>query len=130
MELVIFISVVSLCAIALVWLTTRPGKSRKQDHQSKKQTKEARANLLATPSEYLLSKPGEVWRTKREQSVATSRGAEHSATSAFSAEPGYDGYSRRDRHDFIVGTAQIRKKDLDEDVAVTPVEYKEDKAAG
>ena len=50
--------------------------------------------------------------------------------STFSGESEYDGYSRRDRHDFIVGTAQIRKKELDEDAAMTPVEFKDDKAAG
>jgi hypothetical protein len=90
--------------------------------------KKQQADLLSTPSSYLLSNSGEVWRQKRQKAaedvIVTNRFVPKSVSAG---EPEYDGFSRRDRHHVVVGTAHIKKEDHIDEVAAR---RKENKAAG
>lgn len=133
MEIIYFIMFVAACAVLLMWAAGKSGKKRKNQAKTQALRAQARgkkqqADLLSTPSSYLLSNRGEVWRQKREKAVedviATNRFVPKSVSAG---EPEYDGFSRRDRHHVVVGTAHIKKEDhIDE-----PAEHrKENKAAG
>jgi len=133
MEIVYFIMFVAACAVVLMWAAGKSGKKRKE--QAKTQTlrakapgKKPQADLLNTPSSYLLSNSGDVWRQKRQKAaedvIVTNRFVPKSVSAG---EPEYDGFSRRDRHHVVVGTAHIKKEDhIDEPAAHS----KENKAAG
>jgi hypothetical protein len=133
MEIIYFIVFVAACAVLLMWVAGKSGKSRKKqakDRASRAQAqgKKQQADRLSTPSSYLLSNSGEVWRRKRQKAaedvIVTNRFVPKSVSAG---EPEYDGFSRRDRHHVVVGTAHIKKEDhIDEPASA----HKENKAAG
>lgn len=130
MEIVLFISFIAVCAVVLMLAS---GKSRKDGNAAQKRkaiARKTRQDLLATPSEYTLSKAEKVWHTRRNSAnVGVSR------TNAFVArslgqDPEYDGYSRRDRHHVRDRNAHIKTEAHTEEPQMTSIEYKESKAAG
>jgi len=130
MEIIYFIMFVAACAILLMWAAGKSGSKRKQ--QAKKRAirgKQKQADLLSTPSTYLLANRGEVWRQKRQKAaedvIVTNRFVPKSVSAG---EPEYDGFSRRDRHHVVVGTAHIKKEDHVDEVGATRRE--DSKAAG
>ena len=123
METTFFIVFVIACTVALGWFIARQGKQKRTAGRTRlnQKTKKAKADLLATPSSYLLSRSDEVWQSKRAKDrddvIATNRFAPRSETSG---QPEYDGYSRRDRSHIVVGTAYIKKEDHIDEVAARP----------
>ena len=61
-----------------------------------------------------------------EDVIATNRFVPKSVSAG---EPEYDGFSRRDRHHVVVGTAHIKKEDHVDGPIMTPVPYKKGQAA-
>jgi len=117
----------------LVWAAGKSGRKRREQAntqalRAKARGKNQQADLLSTPSSYLLSNSGEVWRQKRQKAaedvIVTNRFVPKSVSAG---EPEYDGFSRRDRHHVVVGTAHIKKEDHIEEPAA---HRKENKAAG
>ena len=131
MEIVFFIVFVLVCALGLMWAA---GRSKKEDPnvalKRKAKAKENRADLLTTPSNYLLSNRGDVWQKKRQNAaedvIVTNRFVPKSVSAG---EPEYDGFSRRDRHHVVVGTAHIKKEDHVDEPAMTSIDYDKGQAA-
>jgi len=133
MEIIYFVLFVAACAVVLMWAAGRSGKKNKSQRRAeaskaRSQTRKQQTDLLSTPSSYLLSNSGEVWRQKRQKAaedvIVTNRFVPKSVSAG---EPEYDGFSRRDRHHVVVGTAHIKKEDHIEEPAA---HRKENKAAG
>jgi len=130
MEIIYFIMFVAACAILLMWAAGKSGSKRKQQAKNRAiRGKQKQADLLSTPSTYLLANRGEVWRQKRQKAaedvIVTNRFVPKSVSAG---EPEYDGFSRRDRHHVVVGTAHIKKEDHIDEVAAARRE--DSKAAG
>jgi len=134
METIYFIMFVAVCAALLVWASSKGGRNRSRSAKTRESGKRTRvkkqqADLLSTPSSYLLANRGEVWRQRREKAVedviATNR---YVPKSISAGEPEYDGFSRRDRHHVVVGTAHIKKEDHIDEPASSG--RKQNKAAG
>lgn len=99
METIYFLVFVGICAFAVVWVARRP---RAKTHLGKKHgsshTDRSSEKLIPTTRDVLSSRE-EVWAARKKQT-----GQDFSAPKRFvprseaSAEPLYDGYSRRDRH--------------------------------
>jgi hypothetical protein len=99
METIYFLIITGVIAFAIVWFARRPKtntdlaarKARKDFAESDK--------LLKTPAGHRLSRKEELWEERRRQARKG-----HNEPGKFvpkfqkSAEPEYDGYSRRDRH--------------------------------
>jgi len=135
MEIIYFIMFVAACAVLLMWAAGKSGRQRKQQAKTrglreKARGKQQQADLLSTPSNYLLANRGEVWRQKRQKAaedvIVTNRFVPKSVSAG---EPEYDGFSRRDRHHVVVGTAHIKKEDHIEEAA-TARRKDSNKAAG
>jgi len=131
MEIVYFISFVVLCALILKWAF---GRSAKKAELAQKRTRvrhQRQSELLSTPTNYVLSRGDEVWRKKLEKGaedvIVTNRYVPKS-TSAGEAE--YDGYSRRDRHHVVVGTAYIKDEDHIEETAAAARQQKRGPVTG
>jgi len=133
MEIIYFVLFVAACAVVLMWAAGRSGRKSKSQRRAeaskaRSQTRKQQTDLLSTPSSYLLSNRGEVWRQKRQKAaedvIVTNRFVPKSVSAG---EPEYDGFSRRDRHHVVVGTAHIKKEDHIEEPAA---HRKENKAAG
>lgn len=116
MEIIYFIVFVAACAALLLWASSKSGKNRSRraetrESRTRARVKKQQADLLSTPSSYLLANRGEVWRQKRQKAVedviVTNRFVPKSVSAG---EPEYDGFSRRDRHHVVVGTAHIKKE--------------------
>ncbi len=122
-----FIAFVVACVLVVAWMAD---KSKKQNARlaakQKTKAKTQRTELLTTPSDYLLANRDHVWQKKRttaaEDVIITNRFTPRSQSRG---EPEYDGFSRRDRHHVVVGTAYIKKEDHIEEPSMTAVEYKE-----
>ena len=133
MEVLYFIAFVSLCAVIVIAATSSSKKKQKDQvrQQQKVKARKAQTELLSTPANYLLSRPEDVWRSKRIKHVedvsVTNRFVPRSKSAG---EPEYDGYSRRDRHHVIVGTAHIKEADKVAEPSMSEVEYKQGKSAG
>jgi len=134
MEIIYFIIFVVACAILLMWAAGKSGSKRKQQAKNRAirdtaRGKQKQADLLSTPSSYLLANRDEVWRQKRQKAaedvIVTNRFVPKSVSAG---EPEYDGFSRRDRHHVVVGTAHIKKEDHVDEVAAARRE--DSKAAG
>jgi hypothetical protein len=126
MEIFYFIAFVVACVLLVAWMTD---KSKKQNAKlaakRKTKAKTQQTERLSTPSDYLLSNRDHVWQKKRamraEDVIVTNRFAPRSQSKG---EPEYDGFSRRDRHHVVVGTAYIKKEDHIDDLSKTAVENK------
>lgn len=132
MEVLYFIAFVSVCAVIVV-AAVRPSKKKQKEQvrqQHKLRSKKAQTELLSTPANYTLSRTDQVWRSKRRKHVedvtVTNRFVPRSKSAG---EPEYDGYSRRDRHHVIVGTAHIKEADQAAEPSMSEVEYKQGKSA-
>jgi hypothetical protein len=133
MEIVYFIMFVAACAMLLLWATRKSGRRRK-DHallREQARLKKQQADLLSTPSSYLLANRSEVWAKKRqngaEDVIVTNRFVPKSVSAG---EPEYDGFSRRDRHHVVVGTAYIKKEDHVDEAVKPAAGHKEGSASG
>lgn len=127
MEIVYFVSFVAGCAVIAVWVVVRSNKRRTPGHE---RLKKAQKDLLHTPSQYTLSRPDQVWRTRRHS--ADTLGVNR--TNAFVArslgqDPEYDGYSRRDRHHVRDRNAHIKAEPHVEEPSGSSVDYKKNRAA-
>jgi hypothetical protein len=132
MEIVYFIVFIAACAGLVMWAT---GKSEKRNSAEKAlknrvKVRQDQSELLTTPANYLLANRGEIWQKKRmhvtEDVIATNRFVPKSVSAG---EPEYDGFSRRDRHHVVVGTAHIKKEDHVDEPRMAPVPYKKGQAA-
>ena len=107
METVIFLIFVGACAFIAVWVTRKSGKQR---------------NLPKTPSEKLtptthdrLSRKEDIWEARRQFAQKNlSSVQKYVPKSAATAEPEYDGYSRRDRH-HLTTAGRVKKESHIED---------------
>jgi hypothetical protein len=125
MEIVYFIAFIVVCAFVVMWAT---GKSKKQTElaqQRKAKVKKSRAELLETPADYTLSRPGQLWFTRKTASALGVTPTNLFAPKSQAPEPEYDGYSRRDRHHLLDPKAAIKKEARVEEPRVSSVEYKE-----
>ena len=119
-----FIAFVVACVLVLAWMTD---KSKKQNAKlaakRKTKAKTQHTERLSTPSDYLLSNRDHVWQKKRttaaEDVIVTNRFVPRSQSKG---EAEYDGFSRRDRHHVVVGTAYIKKEDHIDEPSKTAVE--------
>jgi len=131
MEIVYFISFVVLCALILKWAFGRSAKKAEQTRKQNRVRQKRQSELLSTPTNYVLSRGDEVWRKKREMGaddvIVTNRFVPKSTSAG---DPEYDGYSRRDRHHVVVGTAYIKDEDHIEETATTARPQKQGPAAG
>jgi hypothetical protein len=131
MQLVYFLLFIGVCSGAVYWATRKSRKQNALDRQQRRdKAAKTRAELLTTPPDYLLSHPKAVWSTKRrrgtEDVIATNR---FTPKSESSGGPEYDGYSRRDRHHVVVGTAYIKEEDHIEEPATTTAAARKHKGA-
>jgi len=131
MEIVYFISFVVLCALILKWAFGRSAKKAELAQKRNKLRRKQQSELLSTPTSYVLSRGDEVWRKKREKGaedvIVTNRFVPKSTSAG---EPEYDGYSRRDRHHVVVGTAYIKDEDHIEEAGAAERQQKRGPAAG
>ena len=113
MEIFYFIAFVVACVLVVAWMADK-SKKRNARMAAKKKARvpTQRAELLTTPSNYLLANRDNVWQKKRhsatEDVIVTNRFVPRSKSRG---EAEYDGFSRRDRHHVVVGTAYIKKED-------------------
>ena len=106
---------------------TDKSKKKNAELSAKRKTvaQTQRTKMLTTPSDYLLANRDHVWQKKRqiaaEDVIITNRFALRSEAGR---EPEYDGFSRRDRHHVVVGTAHIKKESHVEEPSKAEVDYK------
>lgn len=121
-----FIAFIVACVLVVAWMTDK-SKKRNAALAAKRKFKvrNQRTDKLATPSDYLLTNRDHVWQRKRataaEDVIVTNRFVPRSQSMG---EAEYDGFSRRDRHHVVVGTAHIKKEDHIEEPSKTAVENK------
>jgi hypothetical protein len=123
MEIVYFIAFIVACAFLVIWST---GKSKKETElaQKRKATiKKSRADLLETPADYTLSRPDQLWFTRKSASALGVTPTNLFAPKSQAPEPEYDGYSRRDRHHLADANATIKKEAHVEEPRMSSVEY-------
>jgi hypothetical protein len=102
MATVIFLIFIGVCAFVVVWMTRRSGKS--QDLATPTSEK-----LIPTTHDRL-SRKEEIWEARREFAEKELASVQKFIPRSEAAEePGYDGYSRRDRH-HLVPKAQAKEK--------------------
>ena len=121
-----FIAFVIACVLVLAWMADKSKKrNARLAAKRKSRVKTQRTEPLATPSDYLLANRENLWQKRRtmaaEDVIVTNRFAPRSQSKG---EPEYDGFSRRDRHHVVVGTAYIKKEDHIDDLSKTAVENK------
>ena len=107
-----FIAFVVACVLVLAWMTDKSKKrNARQAAKRKSRVKTQRTEPLATPSDYLLANRENIWQKRRtmvaEDVIVTNRFTPRSESRG---ESEYDGFSRRDRHHVVVGTAYIKKE--------------------
>ena len=131
MKLVLFISIIVVCAFALAWLLTKTRQSQNPASLRKQQKKKLRTDLLATPADYTLVRQAEMWQTKKLRAYDHDNGATPYAPKTSLKGPRHvDGFSRRDRHDVFVGTAHVVDDDHVEKRPISTLKHREDKTAG
>jgi hypothetical protein len=132
MEIVYFIIFIAACVGLVMWATGKSGSKKKADKalKSKAKVTQNQSELLTTPANYLLANRGQLWENKRkhaaEDVIVTNRFVPKSVSAG---EPEYDGFSRRDRHHVVVGTAHIKKEDHIDQPTMTSIPHKKDRAA-
>jgi hypothetical protein len=125
MEIVYFIAFIVVCAFLVIWST---GKSRKETELAqhrKTKIKKSRADLLETPADYTLSRPDQLWFTRKQASALGVTRTNSFVPRSQALEPEYDGYSRRDRHHVLDPHAAIKKEGQVEEPRMSSIEYKE-----
>ena len=108
MEIVYFIAFIAACAFLVIWGT---GKSKKETELAQKRrakVKKSRAELLETPADYTLSRPDQLWFTRKSTAALGVTPTNLFAPKSEAPEPEYDGYSRRDRHHLTDPNATIK----------------------
>lgn len=110
MELVFFIVFIGACALLVRWAASKSSKETEAALQRKAQAKKARAELLETPADYTLSRPGQLWFTRKSASALGVTPTNAFALKSQAPEPEYDGHSRRDRHHVADRNAVIQKE--------------------
>jgi hypothetical protein len=125
MEIVYFIAFIVVCAVLVMWGTSKSKKETELAQQRKAKVKKARAELLETPADYTLSRPDQLWFTRKKASALGVTRTNAFMPRSEAAEPEYDGYSRRDRHHVLDSNATIKKDPRVEEPRMTSVEYKE-----
>jgi hypothetical protein len=131
MEIVIFVSLVALVVIGLIWANSRSEKRPDAAQQRREQLRKARKELLETPANYTLSRPDQVWHTRRHGATMGVTRTNAFVARSLGQDPEYDGYSRRDRHHLHDHHAHIKTEaHAAEEPRMGSVEYKESGAAG
>lgn len=125
MEIFYFIAFVVAGVLVVAWMADK-SKKRNAKVAAKKNARvpTQRAERLTTPSDYLLANRDNVWQKKRhsaaEDVIVTNRFVPRSKSRG---EAEYDGFSRRDRHHVVVGTAYIKKEDHIDERSKTEVAH-------
>ena len=125
MEALLFLFFITATLCAVVYFmrktssATRAELSRKQKHIQK--TPWQHEDKLVRSSSSRLADKDEVWRTRRQHVALASESANKTVGTRYfkykdGEEPGYDGYSRSDRHH--ITPARIRKERRLEDIKV------------
>lgn len=133
MEIIYFISFIVACSFLLMWATgkSKKRKNTKQGLKRKPRVNKEQSDRLTAPSNYLLANRDDLWQKRREHAaddvIATNRFVPKSVSAG---ETEYDGFSRRDRHHVVVGTAHIKKEDHIDEPAIKSSDYEKGKAAG
>jgi len=125
MEIVYFIAFIVVCAFVVMWATGKSKKATELAQQRKAKVKKSRAELLETPADYTLSRPDQLWFTRKTASALGVTRTNAFALRSQASEPEYDGYSRRDRHHLLDPNAAIKKETHVEEPRMSSVEYKE-----
>jgi hypothetical protein len=100
MEIVYFIAFIVVCAFLVILGTGKSKKETELAHQRKAKFRKSQAELLKTPADYTLSRPDQLWFTRKQASAG--RAHERVCATVRGVEPEYDGYSRRDRHHVLI----------------------------
>ncbi|MCU0988886.1 MAG: hypothetical protein MUE63_04680 [Xanthomonadales bacterium] len=109
MEIVYFIAFIVACAFLVIWSTGKSKKETELAQKRKAKVKKSRAELLETPADYTLSRPDQLWFTRKSASALGVTPTNLFAPKSQAPEPEYDGYSRRDRHHVADPTATIKQ---------------------
>jgi hypothetical protein len=123
MELVYFIAFIVICALLVMWGTAKSKKETELAQQRKAKVKKSRAELLETPASYTLSRPDQLWFTRKTASTLGVAPTNLFAPRSEAPEPEYDGYSRRDRHHVADPNATIKPEAHVEEPVIRSVEY-------
>lgn len=128
MEIVYFITFVVVCGFLVMWATSKSKKETELAQQHKSKLKKSRAELLETPADYTLSRPDQLWFTRKSKSALGVTPTNLFAPKSEAPRPEYDGYSRRDRHhvkdrNAAIKSAAVKKEDRVEEPRMSSVEY-------
>jgi hypothetical protein len=93
-----------------MWSTGKSKKETELAQQRKAKVKKSRAELLETPADYTLSRPDQLWFTRKSASALGVTPTNLFAPKSQAPEPEYDGYSRRDRHHRADPNATIKQE--------------------
>jgi hypothetical protein len=124
MEIVYFIAFIVVCAFLVIWGTGKSKKETELAQQRKAKAKKSRSDLLATPADYTLSRPDQLWFTRKHASTLGVTRTNEFVPRSQASEPEYDGYSRRDRHHVLDPHAAIKKEGRVEEPRMSSIEYK------
>lgn len=118
MKILIFIVLVTACAIALIWATrkTVDEQERARHRQDRRRRQRQASDKLAAPGDSLLSRKEELWATRRQHAnLGVEDLNRFKPRSDTHGVPEYDGYSRRDRHHVLQPEARVRDQTIAED---------------
>ena len=133
MEIVLFVSFVVVCAFLVMWAAGRSRNRRKPARKAKYQASQSQEQLLQTPSNYTLSRPEQVWQTRRQSATSGVTRTNSFVARSLGQDPEYDGYSRRDRHhvrDRNAKIREIREQREAREARLSSGEYKRSEAGG
>ena len=123
MEIIYFIAFIAVCAFLVMWATSKSKKETDLALQRQTKAKKARAELLETPAQYTLSRPDQLWFTRKSKADLGVTPTNLFAPKSQAPEPEYDGYSRRDRHHVTDNNAHIKKDPRVDEPRVSDVHY-------
>lgn len=124
MEIVYFIAFIVACAFLVIWSAGKSKKETELAQKRKAKVKKSRAELLETPADYTLSRPDQLWFTRKSASALGVTPTNLFAPKSQAPEPEYDGYSRRDRHHVADPTATIKLESRVDEPRIGSGEYK------
>jgi hypothetical protein len=123
MEIIYFIAFIAVCAFLVMWATSKSKKETDLALQRQTKAKKARAELLETPAQYTLSRPDQLWFTRKSKADLGVTPTNLFVPKSQAPEPEYDGYSRRDRHHVTDNNAHIKKDPRVDEPRVSDVRY-------
>jgi hypothetical protein len=129
MEIVIFVSIVAAVVLGVMWVSGRSKKEPDRAQQRMHQLKKARKELLETPANYTLSRPDQLWHTRRRGATMGVNRTNAFVARSLGQDPEYDGYSRRDRHHVHDRHAHIKTETHVDEPRMASVEYKKEGGA-